>query len=176
MYLPKASEGSKWRLTHVGRELNVMNNKLLDFNESQKISQMPVFRSGDVVKVFRKIIEGGKERIQVFEGMVIAVKGKQSSSTMITVRKVSNGVGVEIVVPIQSPTIEKIELVKRAKVRQSKLYFVRERSAKSLKMKYKDLAAIAKVDPKKEEKKAVEKETAEAKEVEAEKVEEKVAE
>jgi large subunit ribosomal protein L19 len=76
--------------------------------------------------------------------MVIAVKGKQSSSTMITVRKVSNGVGVEIVVPVQSPSIEKIDLVKRAKVRQSKLYFVRERSAKSLKMKYKDLAAIAK--------------------------------
>jgi large subunit ribosomal protein L19 len=85
-------------------------------------------------------------------------------------------VGVEIVVPIQSPTIEKIELVKRAKVRQSKLYFVRERSAKSLKMKYSDLAAIAKVDPKKEEKKVEEKEVAEVKEVEAEKVAETKAE
>lgn len=125
-----------------------MNNKLLNFNVSQKTSEMPAFRAGDVVKVFRKIVEGGKERIQVFEGMVIAVKGKQSSSTMITVRKVSNGVGVEIVVPIQSPSIEKIDLVKRAKVRQSKLYFVRERSAKSLKMKYKDLAAFAKVEEK----------------------------
>lgn len=121
-----------------------MNNKLLDFNVSQKTSEMPAFRAGDVVKVFRKIIEGGKERIQVFEGMVIAVKGKQSSSTMITVRKVSNGIGVEIVVPIQSPSIEKIDLVKRAKVRQSKLYFVRERSAKSLKMKYSALAAFVK--------------------------------
>ena len=127
-----------------------MNNKLLDFNVSQKITEMPSFRTGDVVKVYRKIIEGGKERIQVFEGMIIATKGKQSSSTMITVRKVSNGVGVEIVVPIQSPTIEKIEVVKRAKVRQSKLYFVRERSAKSLKMKYKDLAAFAKVSDKEE--------------------------
>jgi len=121
-----------------------MNNKLLSFNDDQKTAEMPAFRAGDVVKVYRKIVEGGKERIQVFEGMVIAVKGKQSSSTMITVRKVSNGIGVEIVVPIQSPSIEKIDLVKRAKVRQSKLYFVRERSAKSLKMKYKDLAAIAK--------------------------------
>lgn len=128
-----------------------MNNKLLDFNTSQKTSKMPVFRAGDVVKVFRKIIEGGKERIQVFEGMIIAVKGNQSSSAMITVRKVSNGVGVEIVVPIQSPNIEKIELVKRAKVRQGKLYFIRERSAKSLKMKYKDLAAIAKVEDEKVE-------------------------
>ena len=126
-----------------------MNNKLLEFNKAQKVSEMPVFRAGDVVKIFRKIIEGGKERIQIFEGMVIAVRGKQSSSSMITVRKVSNGTGVEIVVPVQSPTIEKIELVKRAKVRQSKLYFVRDRSAKSLKMKYKDLAAFAKVEEKK---------------------------
>ena len=127
-----------------------MNNKLLDFNNNQKVSKMPVFRAGDVVKVFRKIIEGGKERTQVFEGMVIAVKGNQSSSAMITVRKVSNGVGVEIIVPIQSPNIEKIELVKRAKVRQGKLYFIREKSAKSLKMKYKDLAAVAKVEEEKE--------------------------
>ncbi|KKQ45632.1 MAG: 50S ribosomal protein L19 [Candidatus Moranbacteria bacterium GW2011_GWC2_37_8] len=128
-----------------------MNNKLLDFNTSKKTAEMPVFRAGDVVKVFRKIIEGGKERTQIFEGMIIAVKGKQSSSSMITVRKVSNGIGVEIVVPIQSPAIEKIELVKRAKVRQSKLYFVRERSAKSLKMKYTDLSAPAKDAKKKKE-------------------------
>lgn len=127
-----------------------MNKKLLDFNKNQKTSEMPVFRAGDVVKVFRKIIEGGKERIQVFEGMIIAVKGKQSSSTTITVRKVSNGVGVELVLPIQSPIIEKIEVVKRAKVRRSKLYFVRERSAKSLKMKYKALAEFAKADEAKE--------------------------
>lgn len=134
---------------HVG--FNVMNNKLLDFNTTQKTAEMAAFRAGDVVKVFRKIIEGGKERTQVFEGMVIAVKGKQSSSSMITVRKVSNGVGVEIVVPVQSPAIEKIELVKRAKVRQAKLYFVRERSAKSLKMKYTDLSAPAKDAKKKKE-------------------------
>lgn len=132
-------------------EFNVMNNKLLDFNTTQKTAEMPVFRAGDVVKVFRKIIEGGKERTQVFEGMVISVKGNQSSSSMITVRKVSNGIGVEIVVPVQSPAIEKIELVKRAKVRQAKLYFVRERSAKSLKMKYTDLSAPAKDAKKKKE-------------------------
>jgi large subunit ribosomal protein L19 len=78
------------------------------------------------------------------------VNGKQSSSTTITVRKVSNGVGVELVLPIQSPIIEKIELVKRAKVRRAKLYFVRERSAKSLKMKYKSLAEFAKPEEVKE--------------------------
>jgi len=127
-----------------------MNKKLLDFNTTQKESKMPDFRAGDVVKVFRKIIEGGKERIQVFEGIIIAIKGKQSSSATITVRKVSNGVGVELVLPIQSPIIEKIELVKRAKVRQAKLYFVRDRSMKSLKMKYKSLAEFAKPDEVKE--------------------------
>lgn len=138
-----------------------MNKKLLEFNKTQKTSEMPVFRAGDVVKVFRKIIEGGKERVQVFEGMIIAVKGNQSSSSMITVRKVSNGVGVEIVVPVQSPTIEKIELIKRAKVRQAKLYFIRERSAKSLKMKYTDLSANAKkAEVKKEEVEPVKEEAA----------------
>jgi large subunit ribosomal protein L19 len=123
-----------------------MNNKMLEFNKAQKKAAKSSFRSGDVVKVFRKIVEGGKERVQVFEGMIIAVKGGQSSSQMITVRKVSNGVGVEIMVPVESPNIEKIEMVKRAKIRQGKLYFIRERSAKSLKMKYKDLAAVAKVE------------------------------
>jgi len=133
-----------------------MNKKLLDFNSAQKESKMPDFRAGDVVKVHRKIIEGGKERVQVFEGIIIAVKGKQSSSATITVRKVSNGVGVELVLPIQSPIIEKIELVKRAKVRQSKLYFVRDRSMKSLKMKYKSLAEFAKPEEAKTETKEVE--------------------
>jgi large subunit ribosomal protein L19 len=127
-----------------------MNKKLKEFNDSKITAPTVDFRSGDVIKVFRKIVEGGKERIQVFEGMVIAIKGGQSSSKMLTVRKVSNGVGVEIVIPVQSPSIEKIEMVKRAKVSQSKLYFVRERSAKSLKMKYKDLASIAKVEEKEE--------------------------
>ena len=129
-----------------------MNNKLLNFNESQKATKMPELRAGDVVKVFRKIIEGGKERIQLFEGMVISVKGKQSSSATITVRKVSNSVGVELVLPIQSPIIDRIEVVKRAKVRKSKLYFVRERSVKSLKMKYTNVEAPKNVKPVVEEK------------------------
>ncbi len=111
---------------------------------------MPDFRSGDVVKVHRKIIEGGKERVQIFEGVIIAVKGKQSSSPMITVRKVSEGVGVEIIIPIFSPKIGKIELVKRARVRRAKLYYIRERSAKSLRMKYKDLSQFAKVEEERE--------------------------
>lgn len=126
---------------------------------------MPELRAGDVVKVFRKIIEGGKERIQLFEGMVISVKGKQSSSATITVRKVSNGVGVELVLPIQSPIIDRIEVVKRAKVRKSKLYFVRERSVKSLKMKYTNVEAPKAVKPVVEEKvEEIKEEVAEEKE------------
>ena len=112
---------------------------------------MPELRGGDVVKVFRKIIEGGKERIQVFEGIIIAIKGGQSSSQTITVRKVSNGVGVELVLPLHSPVIDHIEVVKRAKVRRSKLYFMRDRSLKSLKLKYKALAEFIKPENKKVE-------------------------
>ncbi|HFC76998.1 MAG TPA: 50S ribosomal protein L19 [Candidatus Moranbacteria bacterium] len=123
-----------------------MNNKLIKFNLGQRNdNNIPDIKSGDIVKVHRKIKEGDKERIQVFEGIIIAVKGKQSSSPTITVRKVSNGVGVELVLPIYSPNIDKIELVKRAKVRRSKLYYIRNKSAKSMRLKYKDMADFAKV-------------------------------
>lgn len=115
---------------------------MVEFNKAQKSKNIPDFNAGDVVKVFRKIVEGGKERIQMFQGIILAVKGKQSSSPTITVRKVSNGVGVELVLPIYSPMIEKIEIVKRASVRRSKLYFIRDKSAKSLKLKYTDAVNV----------------------------------
>lgn len=102
------------------------------------------FQAGDVVKVSMKIKEGGKERIQIFEGLVIAVKGRQSSSPTLTVRKVSHGVGVEMIIPVLSPNISKITLVKRAKVRRSKLYYVRDLTAKQSRMKYKDIAEFIK--------------------------------
>ncbi|MEF3691877.1 MAG: 50S ribosomal protein L19 [Candidatus Moraniibacteriota bacterium] len=124
-----------------------MNKKLLDFNQDQrKNKSMPEIKTGYIVKVYRKIKEGSKERIQIFEGMVIAKKGGQSSSPMITVRKVSGGVGVELVLPIFSPSIEKIEVVKKAKIRRSKLYYIRDKSAKSLRLKYKDMADFANVE------------------------------
>jgi len=118
-----------------------MRTEVMDFNKTQK-KDMINFRAGDVVKVYRKIKEGEKERIQIFEGMIISIKGGQSSSPMITVRKVSNGVGIEIIVPAFSPAIEKIELVKRAKVRQSKLYYVRDKAAKALRFKFTDKSEI----------------------------------
>jgi large subunit ribosomal protein L19 len=114
-----------------------MQKKVLDFNLTQRKEKFE-FKAGDVVKIYKKIKEGEKERIQIFEGMIIAIKGRQSSSQMITVRKVTFGIGVEIIVPILSPNIEKIEIVKRAKVRQAKLYYVRERVAKALRFKFTD--------------------------------------
>jgi len=125
-----------------------MNQKILEFNKAQKTKAMPELQSGDVVKVFRKIKEGEKERIQIFEGIIIAIKGKQSSSPMITVRKVSGGVGVELILPILSPNIEKIEIVKRAKVRRGKLYYLRSLTTKRSRLKYKDLSEfIVKEEP-----------------------------
>ena len=135
-----------------------MKKKIVDFNKTQREKKVPDLRSGDIVKITRRIKEGNKEISQVFEGIIIAIKGKQSSSPMMTVRKVSHGVGAEIIMPIFSPSISKIVLVKRAKVRRAKLYYIREKSAKSLKMKYKDLSKFAKIE---EEKPAVKKEEAE---------------
>jgi large subunit ribosomal protein L19 len=139
-------------LSLLGGYIKVMNKAMTEFNLTQRTKEIPELRSGDVVKVFRKIIEGGKERIQMFEGIIIAIKGGQSSSQTITVRKVSNGIGVELVLPLHSPIIDRIEVVKRAKVRRSKLYFMRDRSLKSLKLRYKALADFIKPDAKKVEK------------------------
>jgi len=120
-----------------------MRAEVIEFNKTQR-KDMIDFRSGDVVRVYRKIKEGEKERIQIFEGMIISIKGGQSSSPMITVRKVSNGVGIEIIVPVFSPAIEKIELIKRAKVRQSKLYYVRDKATKALRFKFTDKSEVIK--------------------------------
>lgn len=123
-----------------------MKKEVIEFNSSQRDKKNPDLRAGDVVKVTRKIKEGGKEISQVFEGIIIAIKGRQSSSPMMTVRKVSHSVGVELILPMHSPNISKIVLVKRAKVRRSKLYYIRDKSTKSLKIKYKDLSKIAKAE------------------------------
>ncbi len=118
-----------------------MHKEVIAFNQLQRTGDYD-FRAGDVVRVHRKIVEGSKERTQVFEGMVIVMRGGQSSSPMMTVRKVSNGVGVEIIVPIYSPQITKIELVKRAKVRRANIGFVRTKPAKKLRFTFTDAAAV----------------------------------
>jgi large subunit ribosomal protein L19 len=98
-------------------------------------------KSGDTIKVHQKIKEAGKERIQIFEGIVIATKhGKGISGTM-TVRRIIDGVGVEKVFPIHSPSIDKIEVLSHAKVRRSKLYYLRTAKGTKSRLKRKELAA-----------------------------------
>ena len=94
----------------------------------------PAIRVGDVVKVHVKIREGERERIQVFEGTIIARKGSGVSETF-TVRRVSYGVGIERVFPVHSPSVAKIELVRKGQVRRAKLYYLRDRVGKAAKVK-----------------------------------------
>lgn len=119
-----------------------MRQEIVQFNQKlrAKRTDLPELQAGDVVKIYRNIKEGGKERKQLFQGMIIAIKGAQSSSPMITVRKVSSGVGVELVLPLLSAQIDRIELVKRTKARRAKLYYVRTKSAKVLGKKLKEVA------------------------------------
>ena len=97
-------------------------------------SEMPVIRIGDTVRVHIKIKEGSKERIQIFEGTVIAKKHGGIGET-VTVRRLSYGVGVEKVFPLHAPTVEKIEVVRKGKVRRAKLYYLRDRVGKAAKVK-----------------------------------------
>ncbi|HEU4401555.1 MAG TPA: 50S ribosomal protein L19 [Candidatus Polarisedimenticolia bacterium] len=90
----------------------------------------PAFRVGDSVKVHVRVREGEKDRIQVFQGMVIAMKGGGTGSTF-TVRKISDGIGVERIFPLHSPIIGKIEVVRRGRVRRAKLYYLRSRRGKA---------------------------------------------
>ena len=98
--------------------------------------ELPQFNVGDTVKVYNKIVEGTRERIQVFEGVVIARKNSSVRETF-TVRRISFGVGVEKIFQLNSPRIDKIEVVKKGKVRRAKLYYLRERSGKSAKIREK---------------------------------------
>ncbi|MFO0718649.1 MAG: 50S ribosomal protein L19 [Candidatus Paceibacterota bacterium] len=99
-------------------------------------------RAGDTVKVWQKIQEKGKTRLQLFDGLVLAVKhGKEAGGTF-TVRKVASGVGVEKIFPIYSPMIDKIEVVKRSKVRRGKLYHIRDEAAKEIKRQMRNTRMI----------------------------------
>ncbi|HJQ75841.1 MAG TPA: 50S ribosomal protein L19 [Acidimicrobiia bacterium] len=95
---------------------------------------IPEFRAGDTVKVHVRVVEGGRERIQVFEGVVIARNGSGPRASF-TVRKMSFGVGVERVFPVNAPIIARIEIVRKGDVRRSKLYYLRDRVGKSARIK-----------------------------------------
>ncbi len=98
------------------------------------------FRSGDTIRVWSKIQEKGKTRLQAFEGIVLSRKhGKKSTDAMFTVRKVSDGIGVERIFPLYSPSVDKIELVKKAKAKRAKLYYIRDKAARDIRRKMKSV-------------------------------------
>ncbi len=108
---------------------------LIDQIEKENLKKdVPSFNVGDTVKVYVKVVEGDKERLQAYEGTVIARKNGSIRETF-TVRRLSYGVGVERTFPLHSPRIDKIEVVRKGKVRRAKLYYLRERTGKSAKVK-----------------------------------------
>lgn len=109
--------------------------KMIEESYKKKIAP---FRIGDTIRVSMKIKEGEKERLQTFEGAVIARRGSGTRETF-TVRKISYGIGVEKIFPIQSPLIETVRVVKRGVVRRAKLYYLRDKSGKAAKIKEKSL-------------------------------------
>ena len=110
---------------------------LLDVIEKEQLkSDVAEFNVGDTVKVFVKVVEGAKERLQAFEGIVIAKKGGSIRESF-TVRKVSFGVGVERIFPLHSPRIDHIEVVRKGKVARAKLYYLRELTGKKARIKEK---------------------------------------
>ncbi len=113
----------------------------INIEERQKLD----IRAGDTIRVWQRIKEGDKTRRQAFEGLIIARKHGTEPGAPFTVRKISGGIGVELTLPLFSPNIEKIKLVSRSKVRRAKLYFVRERAARAVKKKMKQMRQIGEV-------------------------------
>ncbi len=111
-----------------------MNKSIHEFEASQLRTDLPDFKPGDTVRVHARIVEGDKERIQVFEGVVICQANSGSRATF-TVRKISYGVGVERIFPLHSPRIDRIEVTVRGKVRRAKLYYLRGLRGKAARLK-----------------------------------------
>lgn len=107
-----------------------MNPLIEEITKEQLRDDLPDFRPGDTVRVHARIVEGSRERIQVFEGIVLSRRGA-GISEMYTVRKISNGVGVERTFPVHSPRVAKIEVMRQGRVRRAKLYYLRNRRGKA---------------------------------------------
>lgn len=110
-----------------------------EFTKNQHLQTLINVRPGETIKIFQRVKEGEKTRVQPFEGLVIARKHGRGISATITIRKVSGGIGVEKIIPIHSPTITKVEVLKRAKVRRAKLYYIRTKAAKEVRRKMKTI-------------------------------------
>lgn len=125
------------------------------FNKQQLKAKTPDFQAGDMVKVYQKVKEQdpseksgqAKERIQVFEGVLLAAKHGKGVNGTITVRKISQGVGVERVFPLHSPLVEKIEVTRKTKVRQGKLYYLRSLKGKKARLKAKEFNLEQLIEP-----------------------------
>jgi len=116
------------------KEEQQMQEIIKNIEAAQLKENVPQFNVGDTVRVYGKIKEGNRERIQVFEGTVLKKQGGSTRATF-TVRKNSNGIGVEKTWPLHSPNVERVEVIRRGKVRRAKLNYLRERSGKSAKVK-----------------------------------------
>ncbi len=121
-------------------------NRLDRFQRSLMKKTVPTFRIGDTVRVHVKVVEGEKERIQVYEGIVIAQKGSQNTETF-TVRKVSYGVGVERIFPLHSPAVSRVDVVRQGKVRRAKLYYLRSKKGKMAKVAEREFSHVLKREP-----------------------------
>lgn len=115
-----------------------VNISPINMNERKELG----IRAGDTVRVHQKITDKGKTRIQIFEGLVLARKHGDEPGATFTVRKVASGVGVEKIYPLYSPLIDKLEIVKRAKVRRSKLYYIREKVAREIKRQMRRMSIV----------------------------------
>ena len=115
--------------------MEIKMNKILNSVEEDIKQNIPNFRAGDTVSVGVKVIEGEKSRVQIFKGLVIAISSGSGLSKTFTVRKISNGIGVERIFPLYSPNLESIDVIKKGKVRRAKLYYMRDRQGKAAKVK-----------------------------------------
>ena len=115
--------------------MELVMDKIFEATKDKLKKDIPPFKSGDKVKVGVKVIEGNRSRVQQFEGTVIAISSGSGLSKTFTVRKISNGVGVERIFPLNSPIIDEIEILKKGKVRRAKLYYLRDRKGKAARIK-----------------------------------------
>ena len=113
-------------------------NKIIKSIHKDVRTDIPKFKSGDTLNVGVKVVEGDKSRVQNFEGVVIAISAGGGMDKTFTIRKISNGIGVERIFPINSPNIESIKVMKKGKVRRAKLYYLRELKGKASRIKERD--------------------------------------
>ncbi|MFA6376344.1 MAG: 50S ribosomal protein L19 [Candidatus Paceibacterota bacterium] len=126
-----------------------MEKQIEEFAKQVKRTDIPQIKSGDTVRVYQKYRDKDKDKIQMFEGMVICRKHGNESGAAITVRKIASGVGVEKIFPLHSPIIDKIEVIRSGKTRRAKLYFIRDAKGKKAKLKQIVTGAAKKTETKK---------------------------